>query len=67
MDVESSLTDHYAICDFYAVTFYSFIYCHVLKGLFRTDDVDFENESVLALTFTGDFFVDALQAIGAAV
>ncbi len=51
MNFESSLTD--AICDFYAVTFYSFIYCHVLKELFHTDDMDFDYVFVLALTFTG--------------
>lgn len=52
MNVKSSLTDHYAICHLYAMAFYSFIYCHIVKGLFLTDDVDFNNVSVLALTFT---------------
>lgn len=55
-------------CHLYVVAFYSFIYYHLLKGVFHTDDVDFNNLSVLALTFTGVvFFIDALQAIGAAV
>lgn len=68
MNVESSLTDHYAICHLYAMAFYSFIYCHLLKGLFYIDDVEFNNVSVLALTFTRVvFIIDALQAIGAAV
>lgn len=50
------------------MAFYSFIYCHLLKGLFHIDDVDFNNVYVLALTFTRVvFIIDALQAIGAAV